>query len=1161
VKDSPSAPGSTPAIVNDRRLWWLSALALVSLFIFQFGYEKAFPAASLDLSKSRADIQAIAAVWAAKVGYHPDNVYNLPEIVSTTFTEKADDKAFLEQELGQEKANQLLRQTVPVWLWKSRFCREHQFEQCYISMTPAGEFNGFIHEYRNDFALKSISRDEAEKLARDFLTNVVGVSIGEEANSKYVLIRDETKAQINRQDYIFVWEDQSLSLKGAYLDIEIHVSGDKVTFMDRYLHVPQDWLRKYTAMRSYNEQLFNVALFCWFALLTVAVFVFLFATTHHKIRWRFTILSAVAFLATILADMLNSTETAIFTYSCQVEFQTFLMQYWMGCLTSALVWFVAAIVVIGSAEFLYRNYFPEKVAAEKWFTLGGLRHPEVLKNLVTGHLGACVYIGWIIVYYIMGQRIGFWTPLQVQEAGVYSGWVPAIGAMHVGVLASSHEELLYRVIAFITISMVLRRFVFFKDKGVLVFWIANFAQAACWGFMHSSYPQQPAYARGVELVFNGMLFGWLTQSIGLLSCLVAHYLVDVLLVLRPLLGSGQIVWIIPAMFVCVPFLLMILLSLTLRNKQRGATDVLTNEHLTLNIAPVSKVLDGTTVPFQHIKLSSGSRLILFVLSLACIAGTIVFRHGNMIGEPAKLRVNREQAIAAARHSVSMRRLDVPNYLVSAQVVSSFATPLAQYQMQYLFEYTNAIKAAQLAEIAKFGYVWNVRFFKPGNSREFVVHLDGHGHEIGFDCLDIETAPGARLDLTTAKEITRRYIEQQAPDLMPISFASVSTFKRANRTDYQLGYIAPNLKVGDAPFKITIDVVGDQASGFTGAWLVPDRWRDERERKAFVDQLAAISHVLWPILAGGFAAFWAIGLLRSGVLRWRMPIIAGLTMGMITLIGFFNALPYVLQFMPTTMSTERYVLDQLLIQLRLAGIEAVKNIVLAVLAFASFRLMWTGLDVVSICQLTFCRQIDPVRREQQKQLWIDGVLVAYWVATTRCMIFTIALSLALLVSPNVCEAGLPLILPNLNEGVPGLTMLIEQITKAWSEVVSAAIFAGLYLKYARNFPAFVLLLVVGSLIFCVDGQYVNLVDYVIGVSRDVILGLLFYAFIAKLAKRNILAYLLSGIFVAALWKLPLLFLHAPRVGAFEIAAGLLGLLLPLVALGYFGLPRRGKSEIL
>ena len=1161
MKDSPNVPSSTPSIVNDRRIWWLSALALVSLFIFQFGYQKAFPAASLDLSRARANIQEAAAVWAAKVGYHPENLDNHPEIASTTFTEKTEDKAFLEQELGQEQADQLMRETVPVWLWKSRFCREHQFEQCFISQTPGGQFNGFVHEYRNDFALKSISRDEAEKLARDFLADVAGISIGDESTGKYVLIKDQTKAQINRQDYIFVWEDQTLSIKGAYLDVEVHVSGDKVTFMDRYLHVPQDWLRKYTSMRSYNEQLFNVALFFWFVLLTVAVFVFLFATTHHKIRWRFTILSAMAFVTTIVADMLNSTETAIFTYSSQIDFQTFLMQYWLGCLTNAVIWFVAAVIVIGSAEFLYRSFFPEKVAAEKWFTKSGLGHLEVFKNLVTGHLGACIYIGWIIVYYIMGQKIGFWTPLQVQNAGVYSGWMPAIGAMHVGVLASAHEELLYRVIAFITISMVLRRFAFFKDRVVLVFWIANFAQAACWGFMHSTYPQQPAYARGLELIVNGMLFGWLTQNIGVLSCLVAHYLVDVLLVLRPLLDSGQIAWIIPAIFVCLPFLVITVLSFALCSKTQGAADDISNQQLTLNLVPVSKVQDEATVPFQYSKLTSGSRLILLVLSIACIVGSIVFRHGDMIGEPSKVRVSREQAIAAARQSVSMRKLDIPNYLVSAQLASSFAPLIAQYQMQYLFEYTNAMKAAQLAEMTKLGYVWNVRFFKPCNSREFVVHLDGHGHEIGFDCIDIETAPGARLDLSKAKEITRRYIEQQAPLLMPLNFTSVSTFKRAHRTDYQLGFVSPQLKIGDAPFKITIDVVGDQVSGFTAAWLVPDRWRDERERKTFKEQLAAVSHIVWPILAGGLAAFWAIGLLRSGVLRWRMPIIAGLIVGLLTFTTFCNTLPCALQLMPTTMSIERYALAQLSIWLRLVGTDTVKNIVLAVLALAAFRLVSPGVDIVNICQLTFCRQTNPGRREQQKQLWIDAVLIAYWAATTRWLISTISVLLGLLVSPNVSEAALVFIISNLNVGVPGLSMLIEQFTKAWSEVVCAAIFTGLYLKYIRNLPLFVLILVLGSMLFCLDVPYLDLVDYVIGVSRNVILGLVFYVFIAKLAKRNILAYLLSGIFVTALFKLPLYLIHTPRVGAFEIGSSLLGLLLPLVTLGYFLLPRRGKSEIL
>jgi hypothetical protein len=39
-------------------------------------------------------------------------------------------------------------------------------------------------------------------------------------------------------------------------------------------------------------------------------------------------------------------------------------------------------------------------------------------------------------------------------------------------------------------------------------------QAMIWAFMHSSYAQQPAYARGVELTIVGLFYGYIMRRYG-----------------------------------------------------------------------------------------------------------------------------------------------------------------------------------------------------------------------------------------------------------------------------------------------------------------------------------------------------------------------------------------------------------------------------------------------------------------------------------------------------------------------------------------------------------------------------------------------------------------------------------------------------------------------
>ncbi len=105
-----------------------------------------------------------------------------------------------------------------------------------------------------------------------------------------------------------------------------------------------------------------------------------------------------------------------------------------------------------------------------------------------------IHTAYVVAFYLVGQRLNFWSPLEIRETATMSGQLPTFEAINVGIIASTTEELMYRVLA-----------LFFFQKLTRNFWLANFLQAASWAFMHSSYPQEPAYARGVELTIGGFL--------------------------------------------------------------------------------------------------------------------------------------------------------------------------------------------------------------------------------------------------------------------------------------------------------------------------------------------------------------------------------------------------------------------------------------------------------------------------------------------------------------------------------------------------------------------------------------------------------------------------------------------------------------------------------
>ena len=52
------------------------------------------------------------------------------------------------------------------------------------------------------------------------------------------------------------------------------------------------------------------------------------------------------------------------------------------------------------------------------------------------------------------------------------------------------------------------------------------------------------YLRGIELTIGGVIFGIAYLRLGLLTCIVAHYVVDAVLLGAPLLATGNTVYVV-----------------------------------------------------------------------------------------------------------------------------------------------------------------------------------------------------------------------------------------------------------------------------------------------------------------------------------------------------------------------------------------------------------------------------------------------------------------------------------------------------------------------------------------------------------------------------------------------------------------------------------------
>src|SRR6202035_2480675 len=110
---------------------------------------------------------------------------------------------------------------------------------------------------------------------------------------------------------------------------------------------------------------------------------------------------------------------------------------------------------------------------------------------------------------------------------VVTTYLPWVYPLAIGVYAATSEEFLFRLFA---IPYLMR---LTKSR-----FLAVVLPAFMWGFLHSNYPQEPAYIRGIEVGLIGIVAGLVMLRWGIWATLIWHYTVDAFLISTSLLRSN-----------------------------------------------------------------------------------------------------------------------------------------------------------------------------------------------------------------------------------------------------------------------------------------------------------------------------------------------------------------------------------------------------------------------------------------------------------------------------------------------------------------------------------------------------------------------------------------------------------------------------------------------
>src|SRR5262249_45125713 len=107
--------------------------------------------------------------------------------------------------------------------------------------------------------------------------------------------------------------------------------------------------------------------------------------------------------------------------------------------------------------------------------------------------------------------------------------IPWVAVLFGGFAPAILEEMQFRVFAIPFLKRLVR------------FWPAAIVLAAFnWGFLHSAYPNEPFFIRGVEVGLGGILIGIIMLRFGVIATLIWHYSVDALYTAFILLRSSNL---------------------------------------------------------------------------------------------------------------------------------------------------------------------------------------------------------------------------------------------------------------------------------------------------------------------------------------------------------------------------------------------------------------------------------------------------------------------------------------------------------------------------------------------------------------------------------------------------------------------------------------------
>jgi len=812
--------------------WVLFALlsTVGAVFAFKF-FPRAYPIVNLDLRMDRQTALRQAEALAQRYHWGPDRAR-----VAASFDLDEEVQTFMELEGGGREAylRMMAQGLYSPYTWRVRHFKEYTTTETTVVFSPEGNPYGFTEKVPENQAGPALAPEAARRIAEEAARSDWGIHL-----SEYQMVEQSKETRPNgRVDHTFTYE-RPKTLGEGRIRLSLGVSGDRLTGLRQFVKVPEAFTRRYEQMRSANTTIATVGMIAMALLYIVGgCFAGLFLLTKRRaLLWRPALRWGLIIGALQGLLVFNALPLAWMQYRTEVSAHSFLFQQGLQAVFTTLGEGLLLTLTFMAAEGLTRWALPEQIQLWKLWDRDAAASPQVAGRTWGGYLAVGLFLAYdVAIYLFFSKSLHWWTPSEALfDPNILATYLPWLSPLAQALHAGFWEECLFRAIPLAGAVLIGRRL------GWKRTWLfgAFVIQALIFGSGHATYPNQPAYARVVELIIPSIAFGLIYLNWGLLPGIILHFIFDAVLMSIPLFVSAAPgIWISRT---CVILLTLVPVWVLLYHRFRNGHFAPVGEQLrnsAWTAPPVeAKSIEDDGFPQASMPYRGWHARVALLAGLVGL-GVWIFAVRTPADAP-RLALGRSRAEAIAREELAKRSI------VLGPQWRTLATVNANQELADKFVWRTAGPKVYAALMGS--YItpphWTVRFARftgdvSERAEEYAVCIAPGGGVYRFIHELPESRPGQNLDQMQAKALADAEVQthfQQAPGTL--KDVSAVPQKHPARTDWTFTYAdEEHYHQAQGQARIEVKLAGAMVSDASRTVHVPEEWKRQEDNRETTSQI-------------------------------------------------------------------------------------------------------------------------------------------------------------------------------------------------------------------------------------------------------------------------------------------------------------------------------------